>query len=54
MIATPPPPDRRLHELENKDFSPLQASKLKKQMMRDRLALFICDDSIHMMSRLDQ
>ena len=40
-----PPTNRRLHEPEKKEYSPLQAAKLKKQM-RDRI-LFIYNN-IHM------
>ena len=39
-VSTIAPPNRRLHEPENKEYSPLQAAKLKKQM-RDRLAFTI-------------
>ena len=35
-----PPPNRRLHEPENKEYSPLQAAKLKNKM-RDRLVFTI-------------
>ena len=36
-----PPPNRRLHEPENKEYSPLQAAKILKNKMRDRLVFTI-------------
>ena len=38
-----PPPNRRLHEGENKEYLPLQASKLKNNM-RDRLEFTMRSD----------
>ena len=48
-----PPPNRRLHEPENQDYSPLQVAKLGKKCVIDLHLFTIIINSVHM-NRSDQ